>query len=107
MVKKTSKKNETNTTQKLKLVMSSGKCALGYKETLHALRTQAAKLLIISNNTPAIRRSELEYYAILARCGVHAFPGNNVDLGTACGKMFRVGVAAIIDPGDSDIIKMH
>jgi hypothetical protein len=30
---------------------------------------------------------------------------DNVDLGTACGKYFRVSVLAITDPGDSDIIK--
>ena len=32
-------------------------------------------------------------------------PADNVDLGTACGKYFRVSVLAITDPGDSDIIK--
>jgi hypothetical protein len=31
-------------------------------------------------------------------------PGNT-DLGTACGRYFRVSVLAITDPGDSDIIK--
>ena len=30
---------------------------------------------------------------------------DNVDLGTACGKYFRVSVLAITDAGDSDIIK--
>nr|GME04812.1 60S ribosomal protein L30 [Ipomoea batatas] len=30
---------------------------------------------------------------------------DNVDLGTACGKYFRVSCLSIIDPGDSDIIK--
>ncbi|RVW56081.1 60S ribosomal protein L30-3 [Vitis vinifera] len=29
---------------------------------------------------------------------------DNVDLGTACGKYFRVSCLSIIDPGDSDII---
>ncbi len=30
--------------------------------------------------------------------------GDNIALGTACGKMFRVGTLAITDAGDSDII---
>ena len=30
---------------------------------------------------------------------------DNVDLGTACGKYFRVSSLSITDPGDSDIIK--
>ncbi|XP_024019576.1 60S ribosomal protein L30-like [Morus notabilis] len=37
--------------------------------------------------------------------GVHHYNGNNVDLGTAGGKYYRVCCLGIIDPGDSDIIK--
>ncbi|RYR43679.1 hypothetical protein Ahy_A08g040083 [Arachis hypogaea] len=42
---------------------------------------------------------------MLAKVGVHHYDGNNVDLGTACGKYYRVCCLSIIDPGDSDIIK--
>jgi len=52
-----------------------------------------------------VRKSELEYYAMLSKTGVHHYAGNNVDLGTACGKYFRVCVLAITDAGDSDILK--
>ena len=51
------------------------------------------------------RKSEIEYYAMLAKTGVHYYSGDNVSLGTACGKYFRVGALAITDPGDSDIIR--
>uniref|UniRef100_A0A674BYE9 Large ribosomal subunit protein eL30 n=1 Tax=Salmo trutta TaxID=8032 RepID=A0A674BYE9_SALTR len=50
-------------------------------------------------------KSEVEYYAMLAKTGVHHYSGNNIELGTACGKYFRVCTLAIIDPGDSDIIR--
>ncbi|RXH75839.1 hypothetical protein DVH24_042626 [Malus domestica] len=63
------------------------------------------KLIIISNNCPPLRKSEIEYYAMLAKVGVHHYNGNNVELGTACGKYFRVSCLSIIDAGDSDIIK--
>ena len=52
-----------------------------------------------------LRKSEVEYYAMLAKTGVHYYSGDNVDLGTACGKYFRVSTLSIIDPGDSDIIR--
>ena len=42
---------------------------------------------------------------MLAKTGVHYYSGDNVDLGTACGKYFRVSTLSIIDPGDSDIIR--
>lgn len=61
--------------------------------------TISAKLVIIANNCPALRKSELEYYAMLAKCGVYHYNGNNIDLGTACGKYFRVSTLAITDPG--------
>ena len=119
----------------------------------------AAKLVIISNNCPPLRKSEIEYYAMLAKAGVHHYSGSarphapggwqwrgaararalfrgspggarqqsaclasrtrnpspdarrrrcaadNNDLGTACGRFFRVSCVSITDPGDSDIIR--
>jgi large subunit ribosomal protein L30e len=42
---------------------------------------------------------------MLAKTGVHHYTGNNIELGTACGKFFRVSVLSVTDPGDSDIIR--
>jgi large subunit ribosomal protein L30e len=58
--------------------MKSGKVTLGYKSTLKSLRTGKAKLVIIAGNTPPLRKSELEYYAMLSKTSVHHFSGNNV-----------------------------
>ncbi|CAD6335433.1 unnamed protein product [Miscanthus lutarioriparius] len=99
------KKSTDNINNKLQLVMKSGKYTLGYKTVLRTLRNSKSKLVIIGNNCPPLRKSEIEYYAMLAKVTVHHFHGNNVDLGTACGKYFRVCCLSIIDPGDSDIIK--
>ena len=90
---------------RLGLVMKSGKCSFGYRQCLRHLRNGKAKLVIIANNTPPLRKSEIEYYAMLAKTGVHHYAGNNIDLGSACGKYYRVGSLTITDPGDSDIIK--
>ncbi|QSL64803.1 hypothetical protein MERGE_002105 [Pneumocystis wakefieldiae] len=84
--------------------MKSGKCVLGYKSTLKTLRSGKSKLVVISGNCPYLRKSELEYYAMLAKTNVHHYSGNNIELGTACGKFFRVCVLSITDPGDSDIL---
>ncbi|KAG0095597.1 60S ribosomal protein L30 [Podila epicladia] len=92
---------------RLALVMKSGKYQLGYKSTLKTLRQGKSKLVIISGNCPPLRKSEIEYYAMLSKTGVHHYTGTNVELGTACGKYFRVGVLSITDAGDSDIIKQQ
>ncbi|GJW99600.1 RNA-directed DNA polymerase, eukaryota, partial [Tanacetum coccineum] len=99
------KKTHESINNRLALVMKSGKYTLGYKTVLESLRSSKGKLIIISNNCPPLRKSEIEYYAMLAKVGVHHYNGNNVDLGTACGKYFRVSCLSIIDAGDSDIIK--
>eukprot|EP01071_Lankesteria_metandrocarpae_P007554 Lankesteria_metandrocarpae@DN4715_c0_g1_i1.p3 len=90
---------------KLQLVTKSGKYSLGMKSTVGAVRSGKAKLVLISSNCPVLRRSQLEYYAILAKINVHHFQGDNNELGTACGKLFRVSCLAITDAGDSDIVK--
>jgi len=105
MVSKKQKKNQEGINSRLALVMKSGKASIGYKSTLKSLRGGKAKLVIISNNCPPLRRSEIEYYAMLAKTGVHHYTGNNVELGTACGKLFRTSVLAVTDVGDSDIIR--
>ncbi|ODV65186.1 60S ribosomal protein L30 [Hyphopichia burtonii NRRL Y-1933] len=97
-------KNQENINAKLGLVIKSGKYTLGYKSAVKSLRTGKAKLIIIAGNTPVLRKSELEYYAMLSKTQVYYFQGGNNELGTVCGKLFRVGTLAILDAGDSDIL---
>jgi large subunit ribosomal protein L30e len=104
MAPKQSKKAVESINQKLSLVMKSGKTTLGYKSTLKTLRNGKSKLVILAGNTMPLRKSEIEYYAMLSKTGVHHYQGNNIELGTACGKYFRVGVLSILDQGDSDIV---
>ncbi len=54
---------------------------VGYKSVIKSLRQGQAKLILIANNCPSIRRTELEYYAMLAKAQVHHFDGNNNELG--------------------------
>jgi len=46
----------------LQLVKKSGKYVLGYKQILKMIRQGKAKLVILTNNCPALRKSEIEYY---------------------------------------------
>ena len=78
MVKKATQEN-INT--KLALVIRSGKVALGTKSTLKTTRNGKAKLILISNNCPPLRKSLIQYYASLAKISTLLFSGNNMDLG--------------------------
>ncbi|KAK2737036.1 hypothetical protein FQN57_000485 [Myotisia sp. PD_48] len=98
------KKTGDTLSSRLALVMKSGKVTMGSKSTLKTLRSGKAKLVLIAGNCPPLRKSELEYYAMLAKVPVHHFHGNNIELGTACGKLFRCSTMTILDAGDSDIL---
>ncbi|KAI3657618.1 hypothetical protein MP638_001337 [Amoeboaphelidium occidentale] len=105
VAQKKQKKSIESINSRLALVMKSGKYYLGYRSTLRSIRQGKAKLILIAGNCPALRKSELEYYAMLSKTGVHHYSGNNIEMGTACGKYFRVGCLSIVDAGDSDLIK--
>ena len=64
-----------------------------------------AKLILVANNCSPLRKSEIEYYAMLTKTTVHLYQGNCIDLGTGCGKYFGVSAVAITDAGDSDILR--
>ncbi|KKA21793.1 60S ribosomal protein L30 [Rasamsonia emersonii CBS 393.64] len=85
------KKSSDTISSRLAVVMKSGKectnsfsffswftVTMGMKTTLKSLRAGKAKLVLIAGNCPPLRKSELEYYAMLAKCPVHHFNGNNI-----------------------------
>lgn len=39
-----------------------------------------------------------------SKTSVHHYEGSNIDLGTAAGKLYRVGIMSIQDAGDSDLV---
>lgn len=94
---KKSKKQGESMNAKLKLVMKSGKAILGYKASLKSLRTSKSKMVLIASNCPPLRKSEIEYLAMLAKTQVHHYSGDNTALGTACGKFYNCSVLSILD----------
>ena len=61
-------------------------------------------MILISNNMPSVRKTQLEYYAMLAKIKTVPYLGNNTELGSACGKLYRVACMSVIEQGDSDIL---
>ncbi|XP_003793526.1 60S ribosomal protein L30-like [Otolemur garnettii] len=99
------KKSLESINLRLQLIIKSEKYMLGHKQTLKMIKEGKVKLVVLTNNCPALRKYEIEYHAMLAKTDVHQYSGNNIELGIARGKYYRVCTLAIIDPGDSDIIR--
>ena len=98
------KKQQDSVNSRLKLVMKSGKVLLGTKASIKALRKSKAKMILISSNCPQLRKSEVEYLAMLAKVTVHHYTGDNSALGNASGKLYNCSIISILDEGDSDIL---
>uniref|UniRef100_A0A8C7A5T4 Large ribosomal subunit protein eL30 n=1 Tax=Neovison vison TaxID=452646 RepID=A0A8C7A5T4_NEOVI len=77
------KKSPESINSRLQLIMKSLKYLLQYKQTLKTIRHGKAKLVILANNCPAPRKSEIENYPMLAKTGVHHYSVNNTEMGTA------------------------
>merc|ERR1712194_27708 len=103
---KKGKKQAESMNSRLKLMMKSGKAILGYKASVKSLRTGKSKMVLIASNCPPLRKSEVEYFAMLAKTQVHHYTGDNTALGTACGKFYNCSVLSVLDGGDSDILQM-
>lgn len=93
--KKTEKSLES-INSRLQLVMKSGKYVLGYKQTLKMIRQGKVKLVILANDCPASRGSEIECCAMLAKTAAHHYSDSNSDRGAACGKYCRACTLAIL-----------
>ncbi|KAK1343745.1 hypothetical protein QTO34_014298 [Cnephaeus nilssonii] len=61
------------------------------------IRQGKAKPVILINSCPALRTSEIEYYVLFTKTGVHYYSGNNIELCMACGKHDGACTWAIIN----------
>ncbi|MCD6509447.1 MAG: 50S ribosomal protein L30e [Thermoprotei archaeon] len=92
--------------RELRTAMKTGKVILGFKQTIKACISGKAKLVIMAYNSPEHIKKELSYYTKLSKTPLYVFPGSSWDLGGMCGKPFMVSSIAIIDPGESDILRL-
>ncbi|KAJ5485609.1 60S ribosomal protein L10-A [Penicillium diatomitis] len=104
---KKSKKGSDNINSRLALVMKSGKVTLGVQSTMKTLRSGKAKLVIIAANTPPFASPSSStmpcWLRLLFTISLET-TDLQIELGTACGKLFRCSTMAILDAGDSDIL---
>ncbi|NHV46084.1 MAG: 50S ribosomal protein L30e [Candidatus Methanomethylicota archaeon] len=90
--------------KELKIAMSTGKVEIGFKTSLKAINNKKAKLIIVASNIPEKMKSKIE-----AKCNnvpIYIFPGTSWELGSVCGRPHMVSTVAIIDPGESSILKI-
>jgi len=90
----------------IRMAVRTGKVILGSKRTIQLVKHGKVKLAIVASNCPAEIKNDLEYYCKLSNVPVYIYDGTSWDLGAVCGKPFMVAAMAVVDPGDSEILKL-
>jgi len=92
--------------RELQVAINTGKVIIGLRETKKSLLTGAPKLVIIAANAPRWAREDIEYYAKLAGVPIFTFPGSSIELGAAAKRPHKIMALAVVDPGQSEILKL-
>ena len=87
----------------LKTAVTTGKVLFGFEQTMKAVNTGKAKLIIVSSNCPDIHLAFREKHK---KVPFHRFNGTNIELGSACGKPFSVSMLSILSAGNSEILAL-
>jgi large subunit ribosomal protein L30e len=90
--------------KELSIVRRTGKFVLGYRQSYLAVLSGKARLVVLSRNCPAEKRSEMVVAAKMRGVRVIETEHDSRDVGLALGKPFSASVVAIIDPGSSSLL---
>lgn len=89
---------ETDINKVLRSVLSTGKVAIGTKQTINAVKNGKAQVVVVSLNCPEETLDAIKGVPVIR------FTESRVEMGVACGKPFPITAMAVEEPGDSDIL---
>lgn len=88
----------------LRMAVDSGNVVLGAEQTMRAITSGKAKLVVVSGKGNARVEADVTHLCGIAGIKVIKFRGNSAELGAVCGKPHSVGSLAVIDAGNSNIL---
>ena len=92
--------------RELQVAINTGKVVIGFEKTKKAVLAGTPKMVILAANAPKWARDDIEHYAKLAGIPIFVFPGSSIELGAAAKKPHRIMAVAVVDPGQSEILKL-
>lgn len=92
-----------NLQRQLRLALESGEVAIGFRESMKAVRAGKAKLLIVASNHPKAVEELLKESSGIP---IYRFKDNNVELGVLCGRRHPISILTIKKPGESEILSL-
>ncbi|HUU78901.1 MAG TPA: 50S ribosomal protein L30e [candidate division Zixibacteria bacterium] len=91
--------------REIQIIARTGRRDYGISRAVKVAKLGRAQLFILSNNTIAEKRDQIEHYAKLANIPIVNYNGTGYDLGALCGRGHVVSVISVYDPGDSKILR--
>lgn len=85
---------ETDINKVLRSALSTGKVVIGTKQTLDAVKSGKAQVVVLASNCVEKTKG----------VPVINYPGTGVDMGVACGKPFSIAALAVLEAGESEIL---
>ncbi len=101
--KKSKKDKEHPLASAIRLAVESGKVDFGSRKGLKSGILGKTKLFVLASNTPMDVRDSIVKYSKASEIPIIIFEGNNMELGSICGKPFSVSVLSIYEAGNSTI----
>ena len=90
----------------IKIDLKTGNIQVGSNKAINFAKNGQAQLILVANNCPKEILEDLERYCQLSNIFIYQYKGTNWDLGFLCGKPFMISTLSVLDPGDSDILKL-
>lgn len=92
--------------EELRISDRTGEVVMGSNEALSATESGESKLTVLSMTCPREVEDGVREHAERNDIPLYYFDGGGKDLGLALGKPFSVSVMAVLDPGDSKVLKL-
>ncbi len=89
----------------IRLAVDTGKVVLGARELMKAVNGKHAKLVIVASKGKADTVSDVMHACKVGEVKAIRFEGNSMDLGAICGKPYSVNGLAVLEAGNSNILK--
>lgn len=93
--------------REIRKAAETGKILFGTEQSLKAIKTGEAKLVIVASNADEKTKEDIQHYCGLSAIRVHYHEGSSVELGTLCGKPFVISVATVVSPGESNVLMVE
>lgn len=81
--------------QDIQNALKSNEVIIGFEESIKYIKLKKAKLIVIANNIPEIRKNDIEHNARISKTKLEIYPCSSKDLGIICGKPFPVTTLVI------------